>query len=339
MHVSLESLAALVGGTLKGSGQIMIAGARPLASAGPEEITFVEGDKHLRAAQACPAAAFLCRPGTELPGRPAIEVADPLTAFIRIFQSFGHPAVAPSAKVAAQAVVHPTAILGEGASVQAFVSIGANSVIGKRCRLYPGVVIGANCTIGDDVTLFPQAVVYDNCVLGNRVTLHAHAVIGADGFGYRCQNGKHVKIPQMGGVIIEDDVEIGAGTTVDSGTFEPTRVGMGTKIDNQVQIGHNCRIGRHNLIVSQVGIGGSSTTGEYVVIAGQVGVADHVNIGDQAQIGAMAGVPQDVPARLRVLGVPARPEREAKVIALTLDKLPELRQEVRQIKKKLGMAG
>jgi UDP-3-O-[3-hydroxymyristoyl] glucosamine N-acyltransferase len=339
MHVSLESLAALVGGTLHGHGQITVSGAKPLATAGAEEITFLENDKYLREAEASQAAAFLCPPGIKLAGRNVIAVADPLMAFITIFQSFQARPVPPAAKIAPTASIHPTATLGEGASVQAFVSIGANTVLGKRCRLYPGVVIGANCKIGDEVTLFPHAVVYDNCTLGNRVTLHAHAVIGADGFGYRFQNGKHVKIPQMGGVIIEDDVEIGAGTTIDSGTFEPTRVGTGTKIDNQVQIGHNCNIGRHNLLVSQVGIGGSSSTGDYVVMAGQVGVADHIRIGDQAVIGAMAGVPQDIPAKARVLGVPARPEREAKVIALTLDKLPELRQDVKQIKKKLGLAG
>jgi UDP-3-O-[3-hydroxymyristoyl] glucosamine N-acyltransferase len=339
MQVALESLAALVGGTLRGDGQITIRGAKPLSTAGPEEITFLEGEKQLRDVEQSQATAFLGKPGVNVGTRPVIEVSDPLAAFITIFQSFQPPSVQPAAKIAPNAVVHPTAQLGEGVSIQPFACIGANTVIGNRCRIHAGVVIGTNCVIGDDVTLYPQAVVYDHCTLGNRVTLHAHAVIGADGFGYRLQNGKHVKIPQMGGVVIEDDVEIGAGTTIDSGTFEATRIGAGTKIDNQVQIGHNCKIGRHNILVSQVGIGGSCTTGDYVVMAGQVGVADHIHIGDQAQIGAKAGVPQDIPPKARVLGIPARPEREAKVIALTMDKLPEMRQDVRQIKKKLGLVG
>ena len=145
-----------------------------------------------------------------------------------------------------------------------------------------GAVVGRNCRLGDDVTLHPHAVLYDDTVLGNRVIVHANAVIGADGFGYRMQDGRHVKMPQFGCVEIGDDVEIGAGTTIDRGTFQATRIGAGTKIDNLVQIGHNCQIGRHNLFVSQVGIAGSCSTGDYVVLAGQVGVADHVHIGDRA---------------------------------------------------------
>jgi UDP-3-O-[3-hydroxymyristoyl] glucosamine N-acyltransferase len=188
------------------------------------------------------------------------------------------------------------------------------------------------------VVLYGNAVLYDDVVLGDRVIVHANAVLGADGFGYRVVDGRHVKTPQFGWVEIGDDVEIGAGTTIDRGTFQATRIGEGTKIDNLVMIGHNCQIGRHNLLVSQVGIAGSSSTGDYVVMAGQVGVADHVHIGDGAQLGAQAGVPSDVAAGVRVLGTPSRPEREQKRIFLSLGKLPGLCKDVRRLKRQLGVA-
>jgi UDP-3-O-[3-hydroxymyristoyl] glucosamine N-acyltransferase len=187
------------------------------------------------------------------------------------------------------------------------------------------------------VTLFPNAVLYDGTVLGNRVIVHANAVLGADGFGYRLQDGRHVKAPQLGHVEVGDDVEVGACTTIDRGTFEPTRIGEGTKIDNLVQVAHNCRIGRHNLLVSQLGIAGSSSTGDYVVMAGQVGVRDHVHIGDGALIGARAGVARDVAAGERMLGAPATPEREQKRILMSLEKLPEIRKDVHRIKQHLGI--
>src|SRR5262249_54181609 len=177
---------------------------------------------------------------------------------------------------------------------------------------------------GAGVTLSPNAVLYDGTILGNRVIVHANAVLGADGFGYRLQGGRHVKVPQLGHVEIGDDVEIGACTTIDRGTFQATRVGEGTKVDNLVQVGHNCAIGRHNLFVSQMGIAGSSSTGDYVVVAGQVGIVDHVHIGDRTMIGAGSGVPGDVPSDQCVLGAPARPIREQKRILVTLDKLPDM---------------
>jgi UDP-3-O-[3-hydroxymyristoyl] glucosamine N-acyltransferase len=162
-------------------------------------------------------------------------------------------------------------------------------------------------------------------------------VLGADGFGYRPHGGRHVKVPQLGHVEVGDDVEIGACTTIDRGTFAATRIGEGTKIDNLVQVAHNCRIGRHNLLVSQMGIAGSSTTGDHVVAAGQVGIVDHVHIGDRVVIGAKAGVTGDIPTGERVLGAPATPEREQKRILISLEKLPEMRRDLRRIKQHLGI--
>src|SRR5439155_16608257 len=161
---------------------------------------------------------------------------------------------------------------------------GANSVIGDRCRIGNGVSVGANCRVGTESRLHPHAVLYDGTILGQRVVIHANSVIGADGFGYRPHNGAHVKVPQLGHVEIEDDVEIGACTTIDRGTFGPTRIGTGTKIDNLVQVAHNCQVGEHNLFVSQVGIAGSSSTGDHVIIAGLVGIVDRVHIWARAMI-------------------------------------------------------
>jgi UDP-3-O-[3-hydroxymyristoyl] glucosamine N-acyltransferase len=227
--------------------------------------------------------------------------------------------------------------VGPEASVFPFAVVGEGSVVGARCRLHSGAVVGRHCRLGDDVILYPNAVLYDDTVLGNRVIVHANVVLGADGFGYRLHDGRHVKVPQLGHVEIADDVEVGACTTIDRATFQATRVGEGTKIDNLVQIGHNCRLGRHNLIVSQVGIAGSSSTGDYVVLAGQAGIVGHIHIGDAAVIGAQAGVTKDVPAGQRMLGSPATPEREQKRVLASLEKLPDLRRDVWRIKQQLGL--
>jgi UDP-3-O-[3-hydroxymyristoyl] glucosamine N-acyltransferase len=335
---TVRQLAELVHGQVVGDGELEIEAARPLTDAGPRHITFLEDDRHLKQLCSSAASAVLMKPGHPPNGHAIIEVNDPLAAFLTIFQHLhGRPAEPPRG-VSPAAWVDSTARIGPGASVDPGVAIGAGTVIGARCRIHAAVVIGRNCTLGDDVTLYPNVVIYDGCTLGNRVIVHANAVIGKDGFGYRHVQGKHVKVPQLGSVEIGDDVEIGAGTTIDRGTFQATRIGTGTKIDNQVQIAHNCRIGRHNLIVSQVGIAGSTTTGDYVVLAGQAGVADHLTLGNGVMVGAQAGVMTNIPDGQRVLGTPARPEREAKVAHLNMEKVPELRRDVRRIKRHLGMA-
>jgi UDP-3-O-[3-hydroxymyristoyl] glucosamine N-acyltransferase len=349
--VTVQQLAALVQGQVYGDGALVIHDARPLSEAGPGHVTFIETERLARHLQACQASAILVSPTFRLKhaGNGAadhavdgsrftfIEVCDPLAAFVIVMRHFhGAPLQVPP-QVAAQAVIDPTARVGPEATIDPFAVIAAGAVIGARCRIGSGTVVGRNCRIGDDVTLHPNVVLYDGTVLGDRVEIHSSAVIGADGFGYRVQQGKHVKVPQFGVVEIGDDVEIGAGTMIDRGTFHNTRIGAGTKIDNLVQIGHNCRIGRHNVIVSQVGIAGSATTGNYVVLAGQVGVADHVHVGDGAVIGGQSGLYRDVAAGERMLGGPARPEREQKRIIVSLDKLPEVVRELRQVRQHLGL--
>jgi UDP-3-O-[3-hydroxymyristoyl] glucosamine N-acyltransferase len=264
-------------------------------------------------------------------------VADPFSAFVTIARHLhGGPEPSPHG-IDPRACVHPTAQIGADPSIYPNAVVGEGCQIGARCRVYSGAVLGRQCRLGDDVTVYANAVLYDGTIVGHRVIVHANAVLGADGFGYRFQDGRHVKVPQFGHVEIGDDVEIGACTTIDRGTFQTTRIGAGTKIDNLVQIGHNCRIGRHNLLVSQMGIAGSSSTGDYVVIAGQVGVVGHIHIGDGAMIGGQAGVTKDVPAGQRMLGSPATPEREQKRILMSLEKLPDIRRDLRRIKQQLGL--
>ena len=337
MTVTVRQLAEWVEGEVLGDGDLPIANARTLAEAQPGDITFLEHEKNLAAWHASRASAAIV-PGTvPVNGRPLIRVADPLMAFARVVQRLRGrpPAAEPSVSPAAH--VHPTARIGPGVSVGPFAVVGEGSEVGANSVLHAGAVVGRGCKLGQGVTLYPHAVVYDDCILGNRVTVHANAVIGADGFGYRTQGGRHVKVPQLGWVELEDDVEVGASSTIDRGTFGPTRIGAGTKIDNLVMIGHNCRIGRHNLLCSLVGVAGSCTTGDYVVMAGQVGVADHVTIGDQVVIGAKSGVAGNIPAKSHVLGYPATPHKEQARIMSSLGVLPEIRRDVTRIKRHLGL--
>jgi UDP-3-O-[3-hydroxymyristoyl] glucosamine N-acyltransferase len=336
--VKVRELAQLVDGRVVGDGEVEIHRARTLDEAGPGDITFIEDEKHARQLLTTRASAVVVCESLPVNGHSVIQVADPLLAFVDIARRLdGREEDRPEPTIDPDARIDPSAQVGEGASIQAFAKIGPGVVIGRRCRIYSGVVIGQGCRLGDDVTLYPNAVLYDWTRVGNRVTVHANAVLGADGFGYRLREGRHVKVPQLGRVEIEDDVEIGACTTIDRGTFGETRIGAGTKIDNLVQIGHNCKIGRHNVFISQMGIAGSSTTGDYVVVAGQVGIVGHIQIGACAMIGGQAGVTKDVPAGAHMLGSPATPERDQKRILMTLERLPDIRRDLRKIKQHLGM--
>jgi UDP-3-O-[3-hydroxymyristoyl] glucosamine N-acyltransferase len=337
MSASVRQLAELVGGKIQGDAETIIHDAKTLDEAQPGDITFVENDKHLRGLTTSRASAAVVPISMSFASIPVIQAADPLAAFVTIVRHLRGELRLPPTGIDPCASIHPTAKLGPDASVFPFACVGEGSMVGARSRIHPGAVIGRFCRLGDDVTIYPHAVLYDRTVLGHRVTVHANAVIGADGFGYRLHDGRHDKVPQLGHVEIGDDVEIGACTTIDRGTFQATRVGAGTKIDNLVQIGHNCKIGRHNLLVSQMGIAGSSTTGDYVVVAGQVGITDHVHLGDGVIVGAKAGVTKDVPPGLRMLGAPATPEREQKRILMTLERLPEIRRDIRRIKQQLGI--
>lgn len=339
MPSTVRDLAALVGGEVHGDGDLPIHGARGLTEAGAGHITFADTEKNLADLHGCPASAAVVPATAPANGKALIRVPNPRTAFGVIAGHLHGRPDRPPHGIDPLAVVHPTATFGPGASVHPLAVVGAGCVIGARCRIESGAVLGRDCRLGDDVTLFPHVVLYDDTILGSRVVVHAHAVLGADGFGYHFQNGRHVKIPQLGFVEVADDVEVGAGTTIDRGTYGPTRIGEGTKIDNLVMVGHNCRIGRHNILVGQVGMAGSCDTGDYVVVAGQAGVADHVSIGSGSVIAAQAGVSEDVKPNERMFGAPAYPEWKQKRMLVSLAQVPDLRQRLRAVEKALGLIG
>jgi len=233
------------------------------------------------------------------------------------------------------AVIHPTAEVSESASIGPYVSIGAGCKIGERSLIHPGVQILGCCEIAEDCEIFPSAVLYHGTILHPRVLVHASSILGAYGFGYRQSNSQHIRTAQLGWVEIESDVEIGAGTTIDRGTYGPTRIGRGTKLDNQIQIGHNVHVGQHNLLCAQVGIAGSSSTGSYVVLGGQVGVRDHIHLGDRTMAAAQSGIANDVPDDTSVLGTPALPQREATQMWIHSQRLPEIRKQIKTLESQM----
>jgi UDP-3-O-[3-hydroxymyristoyl] glucosamine N-acyltransferase len=338
VNATVRQLADLVRGTVVGDADLVVLGARPLQEAGAGDITFLEDPRREPLLRQCCAIAAIVPANFALDGKTLIQVADPLTAFVAVFLHFQGKEDRPQPGIDARAVVHPAAQIGEGTSIMPLASVGANCVVGQRCVVHGGVVISPHCTLGDDVVLYPNAVLYTRTVVGDRSIIHAGAVIGADGFGYRFVKGRHVKVPQLGNVVIEADVEIGAGTTIDRGTFGTTRIGAGTKIDNLVQIAHNCQIGQHNILAGQVGIAGSCKTGAYVVLAGQVGIKDHVKIGDGATIGAQSGIQHDVAPRTRMMGSPALEDRDAARVIATLKRLPEMRKDLARVLRHLGLS-
>lgn len=333
MQATLAELAALVGGQIVGDGQMVILGAATLRDVEAGQITLVDRIEKSHLLQGCRAAAVVAPPGYVPQQMAAIQVADVHAAFAAIVEYFVPPLRQTRIGVSPQAAISPTAVLGSDVDVHPFATIGDGVTIGAGSTIHSGVQIMAGSHIGENVTVFANAVLYERTIVGPRCIIHANAVLGAYGFGYGFANGRHVLSAQLGNVVLGADVEIGAGSTIDRGTYGPTVIGEGTKIDNLVMVAHNCRIGSHNMLCSQVGVAGSTTTGDYVVMAGQVGVRDHVHIGDRAVLGAMAGVTNDVPADFRMIGIPATPERDQKLKQAAFSKLPEMRRQLKQLQR------
>ena len=331
MSVRLSELAELVNGALSGDGSLLISGAAPLGQAGPGQITFADSLSLVGKLSISGATAAVVPAGVDAANIPFIRVNDPRQAFANIVQQFRTERVGESIGVSELAVVSPTASIGDDVTIMPQAIIGANVSIGARTVIHPRVTIMSGCEIGEDVQIFPGVTLYENTKVGDRCILHANAVLGGYGFGYDLQEGRHVLAHQMGNVELESDVEVGCGTTIDRGSYGPTRIGEGTKLDNLVMIGHNCQIGRHNLLCAQVGIAGSTTTGDYVVMAGQVGVRDHVEIGNGVMIGAQSGVGDSIPEAGKYLGTPAIPARKEIQILLAKQKLPEMRKQLARL--------
>ena len=336
MRATVGELAAMVNGVVTGDPTIVITSAQPVHLAQTGSITLIDrsGADRMDALAKCASSAVVVPRDLEIPERTCIHVDHVHKAFIQIAQYF-RPLVVHRKRreISPLAAIDPTAKIGQNVAIDPFVTIGENVVIGDGCTLFSGVHILCESTIGDGTTLFPNVTIYEHVTIGRRCILHAGAVVGAYGFGYMMEEGRHVLAGQSGGVVIGDDVDLGANTTVDRGTYGPTRVGDGTKMDDQVMVGHNCQIGRHNLLCSQVGIAGSTQTGDYVVMGGQVGVRDHVRIGDRAMLGAQCGVMNHIPDDAKMLGSPAIPEREQLLLFAATHKLPELRRALKRLER------
>lgn len=336
LPLSLRELADRLDAELVGDGDIEITGAAGLENAGAGDITFVTKPAFLSRLQSSAAAAVIVGPGIE-PDRPALRVADPYATFACLLGSLAAPLdrIFPPG-IHPTAVVHPEAVVEDGAALGPYVVVGAGCRIGTGSRLGAHVVLEADATVGDDCLLYAHTVIRERCRIGDRVILHPGCVVGADGFGYLPGPKGLSKIPQVGIVILENDVELGAGTCIDRATTGTTVIGAGTKLDNLVQVGHNVSIGQHSVFSAQTGISGSCSIGNGVTMGGQVGLADHIRVGDGAKVGAKSGIHKDVPDGGIVFGYPALDIRESHRIAAALRKLPELVRRVGQLEQAAG---
>jgi UDP-3-O-[3-hydroxymyristoyl] glucosamine N-acyltransferase len=346
LELTAAEIAQLVGGELQGEAGLVLSGIKGLPEAGPKDLSYLDlaHAKYLAAAAITKAGCVLLPAATRQAACPAqsrIYVPDTQYAVALVLDLIDSRRLKPPVGIDPRAQVHSGARLGDGVSVGPFTviengaSVGAGSVIAAQCY------IGENSRIGIASRLYPQVTVREDCVIGDRCILHAGVVIGSDGYGFHTdrKTGRHRKIPQLGNVVIQDEVEIGANSTLDRGKLpsDSTTIGAGTKIDNLVQIGHNCRIGRGCLIVAQVGIAGSTTIGDFVVLGGQVGIAGHLRIGDRVQIGAQSGIMADASPGQILFGYPARPHREAFKLQALYSKLPEMHAAIRELRRKLGL--
>lgn len=308
--LALSQLAEISGASIMsgGDGDAMFNGVAPIDMAGPDEISFLDNSRYLEALANSKAGACVttAKWQSTVPSGMAVLVSDdPHLAFAYIAQAF-HPREPSSGDVKGTAIINPKARLGAGCDVAAGVIIEENAEIGENCRIDANAVIGAGVVLGDDCTIGAGATL-SHCIIGSRVMIYPGVRIGQDGFGFATDAGHHVKIPQLGRVIVHDDVEIGANTTIDRGSGPDTVIGPGCMIDNLVQIGHNVQLGKGCIIVAQVGISGSTKLGDFVVAGGQVGMAGHLEIGSGVQIAARGGVIGDVPPGARIAGLPAVP--------------------------------
>lgn len=328
--LTLGEIASHLGGTVvQGDPDMRIRGVSNPPEAAAEDLIFLVEPKYAEAAVSSRAGAIIA--ASPLEGKPTIVVKLPRVAMAQALALFAPPQ--PLAGIDATAVVHPSAILGQGVSIGPCVVVGPEVVVGDRTVLHPGVVLGAKVHVGEEGILYPNVVVREGCRLGARVIVQPGAVIGSDGFGFvTLADRTHLKVPQVGIVIVEDDVEIGANVTIDRATIGETVIGRGTKIDNLAHVGHNVQVGSHGLIISQVGISGSVTIGDRVTLAGQVGVAGHLTIGDDTVVAAKAGVTKSLPPKMMASGFPARPHREELRRQAMLDQLGDIMTEVRALR-------
>ncbi len=338
MEISLGKIAELVNGEIVGSPDLIITGVAGIKEAKEGEITFVANQKYASLMDDTKASAIIVSNGAKNKNHALIRTADPYFAFTKVMELWinGNGEVSPPPGIHPTAVIGNEVKLGKDVSVQAYVVIAHHTQIGDRATLYPHTYVGHHSQIGDDCLIYPRVTIKEKSTIGKRCIIHSGTVIGSDGFGFAPVKGIHHKVPQIGTVIVEDDVEIGVNASIDRATIGKTIIGKGTKIDNLVQIAHNVVIGENSIIVAQVGISGSTTIGNGVTIAGQAGVAGHLSIGDNAVVSARGGVTKDVPADSRVSGFPAQPHEKEMRTKAALQKLPELTKTIRELEKRVA---
>jgi UDP-3-O-[3-hydroxymyristoyl] glucosamine N-acyltransferase len=332
---TLDELAALVGGRVEGEGSLRVRGIASLEEAGEGEISFLAEFKQKARLEKTRASALIVPLNLPPFPRPLIRTPNPYLAYAKVQAFFQSKPRIPRG-------IDPRAFIGHGAkigrdvSIFPFVFVGDGCEVGDRVILYPGVCLGESVRVGEDSILYPNVVVLDRCLVGKRVILHPGTVIGSDGFGFARDGAKNVKIPQVGIVVIEDDVEIGANCAVDRAAMGKTRIKRGVKTDNFVHIGHSVTVGEDTILVAQVGISGSTEIGSRVALGGQVGVVGHIKIGDGAMIGAQSGVGQDVAPGQILSGSPAFPHREWLRAQSAFQKLPEMKRRLAEMEKRIA---
>jgi UDP-3-O-[3-hydroxymyristoyl] glucosamine N-acyltransferase len=335
MPFTVAEIAKHLQGEIIGNAQAVLTGFAHPDQARAGDLTFAEDGDYFARAEQSAATAIIADKRFSSPGKILIRVPDARIAFAKAMALFF-----PERTCAAG--IHPTAIVAAGARVDPTVHLGPHCVVGERVQigarsvLQAGAVVGDDSKLGEDVNLFPNVTIYPCTEIGARVRIHAGTVVGSDGFGYVLDQGVHLKVPQIGTVVIGDDVEIGANVTIDRGALGPTVIGRGAKIDNLVQIGHNVEIGEGSIVISQVGIAGSTKLGKYVVLAGQVGLAGHLKIGNQVMVAAQSGVMTDIPDGGKWLGSPAQPDKQTKRQMIAIQHLPELLKRVAELEKQFG---
>jgi UDP-3-O-[3-hydroxymyristoyl] glucosamine N-acyltransferase len=335
MPFSAAEIAKQLQGEVIGDAGAMLTGFAPANSAKPGDLTFAENEDFFARAEQSAATAIIADVRFNSAGKILIRVPNARIAFAKALALFF-----PEPKFAAG--IHPTAVIAASAQIDSTAHVGPHCTVGERVKigansvLQAGNFVGDDSKLGEDVHLFPNVTLYARTEIGNRVRIHAGTVIGSDGFGYVLDAGIHRKVPQIGNVIIGDDVEIGSNVSVDRGALGSTVIGRGTKIDNLVQIAHNVEIGEHCIVIAQVGISGSTKLGKYVILAGQVGIAGHLKIGNQVTVAAQSGVMHNIPDGEKWLGAPAQPDKQTKRQMIAIQHLPELLRRVAELEKKIG---
>lgn len=333
MSKTVEELATWLQGTVIGDKTRKIDDVRGLAEAGKSHITFAV-EPYLEKIPLVHAGAVIVETPVEAGDNTLIVVDNPRIAFSKLLELF-HPHHIEQEEIHPTAVIGKNVFLGKHAAIMAYVVIGNNVSIGDHAVIYPHTCIGNNVIIGSDSVIYPGVVIHENCELGDRVVLQAHAIIGGEGFGFATKDGKHSRIPQVGNVVIGDDVEIGSGSTIDNATLGSTTVKRGTKIDNLVHIAHNVEIGEDCFVIAQTGIAGSTKVGNHVIFAGQTGCTGHITIGDGAVFAGKTGIIGSIPEGGVYGGIPARPHKEWLREEALIGRLPELNKKIKELERKM----